>query len=212
MRAIASQTPTVYLAGPDVFLPDAREFGVTKKRLCAASGFVGVFPLDKEISEGPNLDLRIFEANMRSIKDADCGIFNLTPFRGVSADVGTVLELGVFVAMGKPVFGYTNDATDLIDRIENLAEGTGDHRPRRSTDRFGMSVEDFGNADNLMITAALARQGRRVHRVAAAENERFTDLRGFVACLEEARTVFMAVDGHSRSSHAPTEQPGIGAA
>jgi nucleoside 2-deoxyribosyltransferase len=36
----------VYLAGPEVFLPDALAIAAAKKRLCAAHGLEGVFPLD----------------------------------------------------------------------------------------------------------------------------------------------------------------------
>ena len=36
----------IYLAGPEVFLPDARVIGEAKARLCAAAGFEGIFPLD----------------------------------------------------------------------------------------------------------------------------------------------------------------------
>ena len=34
-----------------------------------------------------------------------------------SADVGTVLELGVMAALGKPVFAYTHAAENLIERL-----------------------------------------------------------------------------------------------
>ena len=36
----------VYLAGPDVFLPDAIETGRAKVDLCAAYGLTGRFPLE----------------------------------------------------------------------------------------------------------------------------------------------------------------------
>ena len=44
-----STRPRVYLAGPDVFLPDALAVGEAKKRLCADHGLEGVFPLDNPI-------------------------------------------------------------------------------------------------------------------------------------------------------------------
>ncbi len=36
----------VYLAGPDVFLPDPHARGAALKRICARHGLTGVFPLD----------------------------------------------------------------------------------------------------------------------------------------------------------------------
>lgn len=176
----------VYLAGPDVFHRDAEALGARKKALCADYGFTGLYPLDHEIPPAA-LDVSrfIFEGCVAMIAAADCGIFNLTPFRGPSADVGTVMELGLMVARGKPVFAYTNVADDLIGRLR--------HNPGVRLDKGvwrdpqGMMAEDFGNADNLMLDEALAAQGRKVHRRPVPEALRFEDLDGFVACLEEAR-------------------------
>ena len=44
-----ARRPRIYLAGPEVFFPNAREQGEIKKRLCAAHGFAGVYPLDNAI-------------------------------------------------------------------------------------------------------------------------------------------------------------------
>jgi nucleoside 2-deoxyribosyltransferase len=79
--------PSIYLAGPDVFLPDAREIGRRKKALCAQYGFTGLFPFDNDsaVTAGSAVDRVIYEANVRMIRRADIGIFNLTPFRGPSA-------------------------------------------------------------------------------------------------------------------------------
>ena len=86
---------------------------------------------------------------------SDLGVFDLTPFRGPSADVGTAFELGFMTALGKPVFAYTNIAHDYIDRIA----------PRQLLDAAalghwgdedGWSIENFSNADNLMLDGAAA--------------------------------------------------------
>ena len=39
----------IYLAGPEVFHPRAKEIGEAKARLCAAAGFEGIFPLDTSL-------------------------------------------------------------------------------------------------------------------------------------------------------------------
>lgn len=36
----------IYLAGPDVFRPDAEAHGEMLKALCAEFGFLGLYPLD----------------------------------------------------------------------------------------------------------------------------------------------------------------------
>ena len=49
-----------------------------------------------------------------------------------------------------------------------------------------MRVEDFGNADNLMIDACLAEQGHRLVRVNVAVGDPYCDLAGFEECLRLA--------------------------
>lgn len=172
----------LYLAGPDVFHPDAVALGAAKKALCAAHGLVGLYPLDggtPDMTSGA-----IYASCFAMMKEADGGIFNLTPFRGPSADAGTVFELGHMAAMGKPVFAYSNDARDLLERLHvqpGLARRGGVWR-----DADGMLVEDFGLSDNLMLDGTLALQGRRIHRRDVAPAERFTDLAGFETCVMEA--------------------------
>ena len=61
---------------------------------------------------------------------ADAIIANLTPFRGPSADAGTVYELGYMAGRGKLCLAYSNDpsrlspngcANDRRDAIEPTA-------------------------------------------------------------------------------------------
>ena len=106
----------IYLAGPEVFLPDAVEIGQAKKRLCAAYGFEGLYPFDNEIVASPageRTDRLIYRANESLIRRADIGICDLTPFRGLSADPGTVFEVGMLAGLGKPLLGYTNVMDDF---------------------------------------------------------------------------------------------------
>lgn len=178
----------VYLAGPEVFLPDAIELGRRKKEVCARHGFNGLFPLDAEPPReaAPELDRRIYRSCLAMMRAADFAILNLTPFRGPSADAGTVLELGVLAGWGKPVFAYTNDARDLIERVRKADGAAFDADARLWRDGAGMAIEDFGNADNLMLDMTLAEQGHPIVRHAAAPEERFRDLGGFEACLGQA--------------------------
>lgn len=190
--------PKIYLAGPEVFLAEAAAIGRRKTELCAQFGFEGLFPLETAMADGraaaDRPDRRIFRENMRMIRAADCGIVNLTPFRGPSADVGTVFELGVLAGSGKPCFAYSNDSAPLLARMRRDGAATFDAQRGRWIDPSGMTIEDFGNVDNLMLDACLAEQSRPIVRRQSAPERRFTDLDGFVVCLALARRHLVSGD------------------
>ena len=186
--------PKLYLAGPEVFLRDAIDTGRRKKEFCAEYGFEGLFPFDNQIDPKTckePIDRLIYRANVAMIRDADAGIFNLTPFRGPSADSGTVFELGLLAGLGKPAFAYTNDGVDLLERMKRSRNAVFDANTARWFDWADMLIEDFGNVDNLMIDACLAEQGEdRFVRRAAMQSAVLDDLSGFVECLERASRHF----------------------
>lgn len=153
----------VYLAGPDVFLPDAAAVGARKCALCREHGIEGLFPLDDAKSAAGDA-AGIFGANVALMRQADAGLFNLTPFRGPSADAGTVWELGFMAALGKPVFGYSGVPGDYGDRVAP----------------DGYLVESFGLPDNLMIAEAIAKSGGEF--VAVSEAALAADA-AFAECL-----------------------------
>jgi nucleoside 2-deoxyribosyltransferase len=170
----------IYLAGPDVFLADAAAIGTLKQQMCREAGFVGLFPLDDDAAVGGDATA-IFRANRALMRDeAEIGVFNLTPFRGPSADAGTVFELGFMAALGKPVFGYSSNAATYRERA--AVPAAGGPRPR---DREGFAVEDFGLGDNLMIARAIAEAGGSVSVVEEAGNaaSRLAAVAAFRACL-----------------------------
>lgn len=181
----------VYLAGPDVFLPDAAAVLGAKQQLCASHGFIGMSPLDNGISGAAaskrQTAMRISEANENLMRRCDLLIANLTPFRGPSADVGTGYELGFARALGLPVFAYTNVAGSLIERtrhdfgsrIQRSASG-------RWHDEFDMAVEDFDCEDNLMLIGALHGSGTTLVVNPTPSERRFVDLAGFETCLKLA--------------------------
>lgn len=177
-----------YLAGPDVFHRDAAALGKRKTALCRTYGFEGLFPLDAEPHEPTST--AIYAACRAMMDAADFGIFNLTPFRGPSADAGTIFELGLMAGQGKPVFAYTNHAGDLLSRLKDWPGLT--PRPEGWRDAWDMSAEDFGNADNLMLDETLRAQGREIHRRDVPGALRFDDLAGFEHCLAEAKAFYGA--------------------
>ena len=104
----------IYLAGPDVFLPDAVAIGRRKAEICARHGLTGLYPLDNAVDlAAGDASLAIFKGNEAMMDAADAIIANLTPFRGPSADAGTVYELGYMAGRGKLLFAYSNDPASL---------------------------------------------------------------------------------------------------
>ena len=146
----------IYLAGADVFYPDALKRGRMLKAVCEIYGFTGLFPLDNDIVEDdPRLMAEaIKKANLALIAKADAVIANLEPFRGFEPDSGTVFEVGYAMALGKPVIGYTSDIRSMKERLcEHLSleyDATHDHD--------GLFIEEFGLSHNLMFGDAVLAQ------------------------------------------------------
>ena len=175
----------IYLAGPDVFLPDAREIGRHKAELCARHGCTGLYPLDNELSaDSEAASLKIFRANQAMMIDADAIIANLTPFRGPSADAGTVYELGFMAGRGKLCLGYSNDPAPYPQRV--AARGVVQQQGGALHDANGHLVEDFGLADNLMMMHALDLYGCALVTPAEAPEDLWHDLTAFESCIKLA--------------------------
>lgn len=145
---------TIYLAGPDVFEPDAVAQGEKLKALCSEFGFTGLFPLDNAIGpyEDPHRTAEAIRlANLDLIRRADIVMANLNPFRGFEPDSGTVYEVGFAEALGKPVFAHAADRRHMPERLrehqrlDDDATHCADHK----------LIEDFSLSHNLMFTHTL---------------------------------------------------------
>src|SRR6202162_4557541 len=129
----------VYLAGPDVFLPDSVDIGRGKVELFARPGLTGLYPLDNTIDIAANdASLQIFRGNETMMIAADAIIANLTPFRGPGADAGTVYELGYMAGRGKLCLGYSNDPRSYADRVRDFTAVSS--RDGRLIDAQGLTV------------------------------------------------------------------------
>jgi len=141
--------PKVYLAGFEVFRPDAVELERSMKQLCEMYGFEGISPMDKHIEPQPTKELTaaaIFEGNIKLIEKCDLIIANLNPFRGQEPDSGTVFECGAGYAMNKKLYGHVADGRPLADRLmPDTDRASGLYKD-------GMRVEDFGLPMNLMLS------------------------------------------------------------
>jgi nucleoside 2-deoxyribosyltransferase len=142
----------LYLAGPDVFRPDAAAHGHALVALCAEYGFTGVFPLDESLPADAPMDAataaRIYRANVAHLDACDAVLANLDFFRGPEPDSGTCFEVGYAVARGKPVVGYVPEGGTFAERIRRRypqAVGAG------LVDASGWQLEEFGLPLNLML-------------------------------------------------------------
>jgi nucleoside 2-deoxyribosyltransferase len=175
----------IYLAGPDVFLPDAVDMGRRKADICTRHGVTGRYPLDNTIQRGSaDASRRIFKANEAMMDACDAIIANLTPFRGPGADAGTVYELGYMAARGKLCLGYSNDPSLYADRVRKFT--TVEARDGRLVDGDGLTVEDFGHGDNLMMIHALDLHGAALVVPREKIADIWHDLTAFEVCVRMA--------------------------
>jgi nucleoside 2-deoxyribosyltransferase len=167
-----------------------------KKAICAHHGLVGVTPLDNPGDESPDQAAlpewrRIASRNEALIRSCALMIANLTPFRGPSADVGTVYEVGFMRALGRPVYGYATTAAPFLQRTLDFAAAhggaaSGADGSRRDGD--GMLIEAFGLFDNLMIEGGIAASGGSLVLAEIPAARRWTDLSVFERCVQAAAT------------------------
>jgi nucleoside 2-deoxyribosyltransferase len=178
----------VYLAGPEVFLLNAREQLDRKIALTKAAGLVPVSPGDFVIPPQPSkrqFGHAVSEIDEKMMDSADAIIANLTPYHGVSADVGTCYELGYMCAQGKLAYAYTNVAADMLSRTVAHYGGDviTDANGRLRGQRDGLSVEDFDMSDNLMMQGGVERRGGRMVIHDAPADQLYTDTTAFEICL-----------------------------
>ena len=116
--------------------------------------------------------------------EADAIIANLTPFRGPGADAGTVYELGYMAARGKLCLGYSNDPTLYPDRVRKFTGVAA--KDGRLVDASGLTVEDFGLTDNLMMIHALDLHGCALVTPRQKPDDIWHDLTAFETCVRLA--------------------------
>jgi nucleoside 2-deoxyribosyltransferase len=176
----------VYLAGPDVFLPDAVEVGRRKVEICAKYGLRARFPLDAAVSgEGLDPDVHAFaiaQANEELIRDSAIVLANISPFRGPSLDPGTAFEVGFARALGLRVFGYSCRAAPFAARTIYYS-GMDDDAER---DVHGYLIERFGLVDNLMIDGAITASGGKIVCVESDDLSAFAAFEKLVAEIARA--------------------------
>ena len=167
---------TIYLAGPEVFLPDAREVMAGKRRLAEAHGFTVTGPGsdEQEASAGLISAQEIYRRNEKAMLDADYCLANITPFRSISGDVGTVYEIGFMLALKRKVWAYSNDPRPHGERVWTDWLRQDGAPQQRGPD--GLAIEIHGLTDNLMIDLGIMEGGGQVLRAAASLGDPARDL------------------------------------
>jgi nucleoside 2-deoxyribosyltransferase len=159
-----------------------------KKTICGRYGLVGISPLDDltgepvEWTSHPSwrqISLRN-EAHIRSCQGL---IANLTPFRGPSADVGTVYEIGFARALGLPVFAYATTSEPFLARTLRMVAGCRPSVDGSYRDADGLLVENFELFDNLMIEGGITESGGTL---ITDDVDRWSDLSLFERCAAAA--------------------------
>jgi nucleoside 2-deoxyribosyltransferase len=196
--------PRVYLAGPEVFLRDATRQGEKKKALCAAHGLEGVFPLDVELAaqSRPRREagMIISQANEALMKSCVAVIANMTPFRGISADVGTAYEMGFGRALGLAVFAYTTEPRTFIERTVCALGASADREEHGVLrDAHGMEVENWDIMDNLMLEGGVYASGGGLVVEPSPPGQEFTHLAGFENCVRRAASFLLADSERNRT-------------
>ena len=136
-----------YLAGPDVFRPDALEWAAQARALCRKHGVEALVPLDGEAMTAEG----IYFQNVAMIRAADAVLANLNAFRGAEPDSGTSFEVGFAIALGKPVVGYVSTAGTTPERVARWQGAELEEADGQLIDCDGLIVEDFGLPLNLML-------------------------------------------------------------
>ncbi|MEF0941637.1 nucleoside 2-deoxyribosyltransferase [Rhizobium sp. BR 362] len=182
----------LYLAGPEVFLRNAREILDAKAALTRSYDFEPICPGDIFIEPAPTrheFGLKISAVDESMMNSADGVIANLTPFRGMAADTGTAFELGYICAQGKLVAAYTNITDNHFARVASYYDGQiAPDETGRKRGPDGTALEDFEMIDNLMLHGGVARRAGHIAIHRAAFDALYTDLTGFEDCLKYLAT------------------------
>ncbi|MBK8399325.1 MAG: nucleoside 2-deoxyribosyltransferase [Leptospiraceae bacterium] len=151
----------IYLAGPEVFLPNSTQILEEHKLICKKYQFEGFSPFDGEVSRAKGLAKaeKIYFENCKLIRACDLVVVNCNSFRGALVDDGSSFEIGYAKALEKKIFGYIDIRLPLPELVQKKIP-TSSHASGYRVDNEGYLLnEDFGNSINLMLEFAILESG-----------------------------------------------------
>lgn len=157
--------PKLYLAGPEVFLPNALEVAEEQRELCRKYDFIPLHPMDNNIElaeKDMKTAMRIYQGDVGQVRECDIVVANCNAFRGACMDDGTAYELGYGNALGKPSYGHIRELFPLVGRtiLEYPCELREDGV---FIDKDGYLItDDFGTSINLMMECGMILRGGRL--------------------------------------------------
>lgn len=166
-KSTSKMNPRLYLAGPEVFLPNAKEYAEWQRALCHKYDFEPLHPMDNNLDLGEmdySTAIRIYKGDVGQVRKCDIVVANCNPFRSVCViDDGTAYELGFGNALCKPSYGYIKKMECLVTRTIR------DYPTELNTvldlyvDNEGYVVTDaFETSINLMMQCGMTETGGRL--------------------------------------------------
>lgn len=114
--------PVAYLADFEMFLPTYPQTIKYWHNTCDKYGLVGYYPgeavsLNKDYSDDPHSMWQdICNTDINGVRSCDFVIAQLDNWRGQQPDSGTAFEVGLAIALGKPVYGFYSGEKEMINR------------------------------------------------------------------------------------------------
>ena len=151
--------PVAYLADFEMFLPEFPETVKNWHHICDKYGLVGYFPgeaVSKEKDYSNNTQEMckdICDTDIYGVVHCDFLIAQLDNWRGNQPDSGTAFELGLAIALNKPVYGFYSGEKEMISR-DSIAHNLIDNE---TYDENGYGIENQKYPlDNLFRLVKLA--------------------------------------------------------
>ncbi|MBR5342203.1 MAG: nucleoside 2-deoxyribosyltransferase [Erysipelotrichaceae bacterium] len=158
--------PVIYLADFEMFLPTCEETVKYWKEVCDKYGFIGMFPGDGDpVEPGDNFWQRVFNSDYGHMLKCDVCFAQLDDWRGHEPDSGTLWELGWYVALGYPSYGFYGGPKTLLERKIERTEEDGVFY-----DSEGYAIEDkeYG-FDNMLTLVKVADSFENACKLARAD-------------------------------------------
>lgn len=148
-----SQSPVVYLSGPERYDTNAQKLYACMRRICESYGFSVITPMDdigeQHVEDPYTRAAQTLHRNTEHVRACDILIANLNDFHGWEPESDTSFECGMAYQFGKRLYGYMDSTLRMRERVPSLGESYG------WRDICGCNVENFDYPLNLMFSSSM---------------------------------------------------------